>query len=124
MIRPQLLIVAASVTLACSAIAAPAAPVLDAANPFAKPSSLPLQYPAFDNIKDAHYLPAFAAGMREELREVEAIANDKAAPTFDNTIVALEKSGQLLARVNATFSNLHGANTNDTLDAVDRVLEY
>jgi peptidyl-dipeptidase Dcp len=120
MIRPQLLIVAASVALACSAIAAPAAPALDASNPFAKPSSLPLQYPAFDKIKDAHYLPAFAAGMREELREVEAIANDKAAPTFDNTIVALEKSGQLLARVNATFSNLHGANTNDTLDAVDR----
>ncbi|MEW7848485.1 M3 family metallopeptidase [Massilia aurea] len=120
MIRPQLLIVAASVALACSAIAAPAAPVLDASNPFAKPSSLPLQYPAFDKIKDAHYLPAFAAGMREELREVEAIAGDKAAPTFDNTIVALEKSGQLLARVNATFGNLHGANTNDTLDAVDR----
>jgi peptidyl-dipeptidase Dcp len=120
MIRPQLLIVAASVALACSAIAAPAAPVLDASNPFAKPSSLPLQYPAFDKIKDAHYLPAFAAGMREELREVDAIANDKAAPTFDNTIVALEKSGQLLARVGATFGNLHGANTNDTLDAVDR----
>ncbi len=63
-----------------------------------------------------HSLPACA----KQLREIEAIANDKAAPTFDNTIVAMEKSGQLLARVNATFSNLHGANTNDTLDAVDR----
>jgi len=123
MYRPQLLIIAAAVALAHSAaIAAPAAPAaaLDASNPFAKPSSLPLNYPAFDKIKDAHFLPAFAAGMREHLREVEAIANDKAAPTFDNTIVAMERSGQLLSRVGATFSNLHGANTNDTLDAVDR----
>jgi peptidyl-dipeptidase Dcp len=120
MIRPKLLIVAASVALAHAAIAAPVAPVLDASNPFAKPSSLPLNYPAFDKIKDAHYLPAFAAGMREELREVDAIANDKSAPTFDNTIVALERSGRLLARVYATFSNLQGANTNDALDAVDR----
>ncbi|WP_312513739.1 M3 family metallopeptidase [Massilia sp.] len=121
MYRPQLLIVAAAVALAhAPAIAAPTSAVLDASNPFAKPSSLPLNYPAFDKIKDAHFLPAFNAGMREHLREVEAIANDKAAPTFDNTIVALERSGQLLSRVGATFSNLHGANTNDTLDAVDR----
>ncbi|EKU83799.1 hypothetical protein HMPREF9710_00978 [Massilia timonae CCUG 45783] len=121
MTRPQLLIIAASVALAhATAIAAPAAPALDASNPFAQPSSLPLNYPAFDKIKDAHFLPAFHAGMREELREVEAIAGDKAAPTFENTIVALERSGQLLARVVATFSNLQGANTNDTLDAVDR----
>ena len=121
MTRPHLLIVAASVVLAhASAIAAPAAPVLDAANPFAKPSSLPLNYPAFDKIKDAHFLPAFEAGMREQLREVAAIADDRAAPTFENTIVALERSGQLLARVHATFANLQGANTNDTLDAVDR----
>ena len=123
MIRPQLLIVAASVALAhaaAPAFAAPSSAVLDASNPFAKPSSLPLNYPAFDKIKDAHYLPAFNAGMREQLREIDAIANDKAAPTFDNTIVALERSGQLLGRVYATFSNLQGANTNDALDAVDR----
>jgi len=120
MVRPQLLIVAASVALAHAAIAAPSSPALDAANPFAQPSSLPLNYPAFDKIKDAHFAPAFEAGMREEQREAEAIANDKAAPTFENTIVALERSGRLLARVSATFSNLQGANTNDTLDAVDR----
>jgi len=118
--RPQLLIVAASIALAHAAVAAPAAPALDASNPFAKQSSLPLNYPAFDKIKDEHFLPAYAAGMREQLREVEAIANSKAAPTFDNTIVAMERSGRLLDRVAAVFSNLQTANTNDRLDAIDR----
>jgi peptidyl-dipeptidase Dcp len=118
--RPQLLIVAASLALAHSAYAAPAAPVLEASNPFAKASPLPLHYPAFDQIKDEHFLPAYAAGMREQLREVASIANNPKAPTFENTIVAMERSGQMLARVSATFSNLQGANTNDKLDAVDR----
>jgi len=121
MTRSKLLIVAASLALAHAAFAAPAAPgpVLDASNPFAQPSALPFNYPAFDKIKDEHFLPAYAAGMREQLREVAAIANNPKAPTFENTIVAMERSGQLLARVSATFSNLHTANTNDTLDAVD-----
>jgi peptidyl-dipeptidase Dcp len=127
--RPNLLIVAASLALAYAtpAIAAPAAPVaasaaapLDASNPFAKPSTLPFQYPAFDKIKDEHFLPAFAAGMTEHLREIDTIANNAKAPTFDNTIVAMERSGQLLTRVATTFSNLQGANTNDTLDGIDR----
>ncbi|HWJ95391.1 MAG TPA: M3 family metallopeptidase, partial [Telluria sp.] len=120
--RPQLLIVAAALALAHAAYAAPVAagPVLDASNPFAKPSTLPFHYPAFDKIKDEHFLPAYAAGMREQLREVASIANNKAAPTFDNTIVALERSGQLLARVSTTFSNLQTANTNDKLDEIDR----
>jgi peptidyl-dipeptidase Dcp len=126
--RPTLLIVAASLALAyaSSATAAPAAATatsaaaLDASNPFAKPSTLPFQYPAFDKIKDEHFLPAYAAGMREHLREIDTIANNSKAPTFDNTIVAMERSGQLLTRVGTTFSNLQGANTNDTLDAIDR----
>ncbi len=127
--RPNLLIVAASLALAYAtpAMAAPAAPVaasaaapLDASNPFAKSSTLPFQYPAFDKIKDEHFLPAFAAGMREHLREIDTIANNAKAPTFDNTIVAMERSGQLLTRVGTTFSNLQGANTNDTLDGIDR----
>jgi peptidyl-dipeptidase Dcp len=121
--RPHSFIVAASIALAHAAIAAPtpaAAPALDASNPFAKVSALPFHYPAFDKIKDEHFKPAFEAGMREQLREVAGIANNKAAPTFDNTIVALERSGQLLARVSTTFSNLQGANTNDALDAIDR----
>jgi peptidyl-dipeptidase Dcp len=122
--RPHSFIVAAGIALAHAAIAAPApaasAPALDASNPFAKVSSLPFHYPAFDKIKDEHFKPAFEAGMREQLKEVAGIANNKAAPTFENTIVALERSGQLLARVSTTFSNLQGANTNDVLDAIDR----
>ncbi len=126
-----MLIVAASLALAyasTAAISAHAAPAaasvqaaaLDASNPFAKPSTLPFQYPAFDKIKDEHFLPAFAAGMTEHLREIDTIANNTKAPTFDNTIVAMERSGQLLTRVSTTFSNLQGANTNDKLDAIDR----
>ena len=118
--RPHLLIVAASLALAHTAVAAPAAPALDVSNPFAKPSSLPLNYPAFDKIKDEHFLPAYAAAMAEHLREIDAIARNKAAPTFDNTIVAMERAGEMLARVSAVFSNLQTANTNDALDAVDR----
>ncbi|MCC2972751.1 M3 family metallopeptidase [Massilia sp. IC2-476] len=119
--RPYPLIVAASLAfIQASAIAAPAAPALDASNPFAQPSSLPLNYPAFDKIKNEHFLPAYAAGMAEHLREIDAIATNKAAPTFDNTIVEMERAGQLLTRVAMTFSNLQTANTNDTLDAVDR----
>ena len=113
---------AATAALAQAALAAPApaGASLDASNPFAKVSALPFHYPAFDKIKDAHFKPAFEAGMREQLREVDAIAANKAAPTFANTIVAMERSGQLLARVSVTFSNLQGANTNDALDAIDR----
>jgi peptidyl-dipeptidase Dcp len=122
--RPHMLVVAASLALIQSAafaapVAAAAAP-LPASNPFAAPSTLPFQYPAFDKIKDEHFKPAYEAGMREQLAEMAAIANNKDAPTFENTIVAMEKSGQLLTRVSTTFSSLQGANTNDTLDAIDR----
>jgi peptidyl-dipeptidase Dcp len=130
--QPSSLIVAASIALAFATTAASAAPatsapaafasatVLDASNPFAKLSTLPFHYPAFDKIKDEHFKPAFEVGMRVHLLEVEAIANNRNAPTFDNTIVAMERSGQLLARVSTTFSNLQSANTNDNLDAIDR----
>jgi peptidyl-dipeptidase Dcp len=89
-------------------------------NPFEKPSSLPLGYPPFDRIKDETFLPAFAAGMSEQLKEVDAIAKQTEAPTFDNTLVALERSGQMLGRVERTFSNLVSANTNDALRAVEK----
>ena len=84
-----------------------------AANPFFAQSPLPLQYPQFDKIKDEHFGPAFDAGMAEQLKEVEAIANQSAKPTFENTIVALEKSGQLLNRATTVFFNLVGTDTND-----------
>ncbi len=87
-------------------------------NPFAKPSTLPFQAPPFDKIKDSDYQPAFEQGMREQLAEIEAIANDPAPPTFANTIVAMEKSGRMLARVNEAFNAVVQANTNPTLDRV------
>ena len=70
-------------------------------NPFAAPSTLPFQLPPFDRIRDADYRPAFDAGMAEQLREVSAIAHNSAAPTFANTIVALERAGRLLERVSS-----------------------
>ena len=72
-------------------------------NPFFAPSTLPFQAPPFDKIKDEDYQPAMEAGMAEELKEVQAIANNPAPPTFENTIVAMEKSGQLLQRVRSGF---------------------
>jgi peptidyl-dipeptidase Dcp len=114
-----MLVVAAALGLAFSqtVLAAPAATL--AGNPLATASTLPFHYPAFDKIKDEHFAPAFAEGMRIQLKEIDAIANNKATPTFDNTIVAMEKSGALLTRVQTTFANLQGANTNDKLDAID-----
>jgi len=93
--------------------------VLPGSSPFAKPSTLPLQTPDFSKIKDSDYLPALLAGMAEQKREVTAIANQKAAPTFGNTVVAMERSGALLERAGLAFSAVNGANTNDTLQATD-----
>lgn len=115
--RSHLLAIAVTAAFANLAHAA-----LPASNPFAKPSTLPFQYPAFDKIKNEDFAPAFDEGMREHMREIDAIANSKSAPTFDNTIVAMERSGQLLNRVSTTFSNLVGTNTNPTLDALDKDL--
>ena len=119
--RPQMLLIAASVAVANLAYAQPAS-LLEASNPFAKPSTLQYQYPAFDKIKNEHFAPAFAEGMRQEAAEMEAIANNKAAPTFDNTIVAMERSGRLLDRVSSVFGTLQGSYTNDTLQALAKEL--
>ncbi len=83
------------------------------ANPFFAESPLPLHYPQFDKIKDADFAPAFDAGMKQQLEEVEAIANNPAPPTFDNTLIALEKSGAILDRATTVFFSLIGADTND-----------
>lgn len=117
------LMIAAAVALVCSAAhAAEPASMLPASNPFAQPSKLPFGYPMFDQIKNEDYAPAFAEGMRINAAEIEAIANNRQPATFDNTIVALEKSGQLLSRVSAVFGNLSGANTNDSFKALEREL--
>jgi peptidyl-dipeptidase Dcp len=89
-----------------------------AANPFFKPSTLPYLLPPFDQIRNEHYAPAFEQGMKEQLAEIALIASSKDAPTFDNTIVALDRSGQTLLRVSNVFSNLSGANTNDAMEKI------
>ena len=121
MIRPHILLVAAASVASTLAYAAPAS-MLEASNPFAKPSTLPLQYPAWDKIRNEHFAPAFAEAMRQETLEMEAIANNKAAPTFENTIVAMERSGQLMNRVSTAFGTLTGSYTNDTLIALAKDL--
>ena len=87
-------------------------------NPFYQESTLYFKYPPFDKIKNAHYAPAFGKGMAEQLVEIEAIADQDDAPTFENTIVAMEKSGQLLNRVATVFYSLASAHTNDSLESV------
>ena len=88
---------------------------LPADNPFAAPSKLVFHAPPFDVIRVEHYLPAFLAGIRQQLDEIKAVAGQSDEPTFENTIVAFEKSGALLTRVQQVFSNLTSANTNKYL---------
>src|SRR4051812_42984935 len=112
--------ITAQPALAASAKAKPvASATLPASNPFAQPSTLPLQAPDFSKIKDSDYLPAILAGMAQQKQEVTAIANNPAAPTFDNTVAAMERSGLLLERTGLAFSAVNGANTNDVLQATD-----
>jgi peptidyl-dipeptidase Dcp len=87
-------------------------------NPFYAPSELPFHVPPYDKVKDEDYQPAIEAGMADELSEMQVIADNSAAPTFDNTLVAMEKAGQLLQRTMAAFRGVTGANTNPVLQKV------
>jgi len=87
-------------------------------NPFAKASTLPFQTADFSKIKDGDFKPAIEEGIKEQIEEINKIADNTDAPTFDNTLVALEKSGQMLHRVYGVFNLLSGANTNPTLQKV------
>jgi peptidyl-dipeptidase Dcp len=89
-----------------------------AVNPFFSESTLPYHAPPFDKIKDSDYAPAIEEGMKNQLTEVEAIANNPEAPTFQNTFEAMERSGALLTRVTKVFFNLTTANTSDTLQKI------
>jgi peptidyl-dipeptidase Dcp len=89
-------------------------------NPFYQEWDTPFQVPPFHKIKNEHYLPAFKKGMEENLAEVDAIVNNSEAPTFANTLEALEKSGKLLDKVQRVFSNLAGSNTNPKLQELQR----
>ena len=90
----------------------------EATNPFFAKSTLPYGMPPFDLIEDAHYVPAFERGMAEQSAEIETIASNPEAATFDNTIVAMERSGQLLERVQRVFFSLTAAHTNDRLKEI------
>ena len=98
------------------------AQTLPAENPFSKPSTLPYQLPPFDKIKVADYTPAFEAGMAEQRREVDAIVKNAEAPTFENTIVAMERTGSLLTRVSRVFFNLNSSDTNDEMQKIDMAM--
>jgi len=92
------------------------------ANPFYKASTLPYHVPAFDKITDADYEPALNAGMAEQTKEMRAIADNAAAPTFENTIVAMEKTGELLDRAESAMSALAGAYTNPTIEKIQQTM--
>ena len=97
---------------------APSAP----ANPLMQPSTLPFGAPPFDKITDADYQPAIEAGMAQQLKEIDAIANNPAKPTFENTLVAMEKSGQLLQRARQAFSVVVQTNSDPTLLQVRKTI--
>jgi peptidyl-dipeptidase Dcp len=95
-------------------------PVTVRTNPLLTASALPFGAPPFDRIQDGDFAPAFEAGIKSQLEEIAAIADHPAAPTFENTLVALEKSGQLLGRVSLVFNGLTSANTNPALQQVQQ----
>ena len=105
--------------LVSRAVAAETASAVTSANPLLTQSALPYHLPPFDLIKNEHFAPAFALGMEQNLKEVDQIATNPAVPTFENTIVALERSGELLHRVTTAFGILTGANTNPALDKLE-----
>ncbi len=106
-----------AVLMTLPALAAEPAPV---ANPFSADWKTPFGVPPFAEIKEAHFLPALKEGMAQQAAEILLIAEAKAVPTFENTIVALERSGQFLDRAGSVFFNLMGAETTPKLQAVNR----
>jgi len=91
-------------------------------NPFFSEFNTPHQVPAFDEIKLDHYMPAFTKGIEQQKEEIANIVKSSEAPTFANTIEALERSGAILGRVSDVFFNIKGANTNDTMDSIAEVI--
>ena len=87
-------------------------------NPFFQVYDTPYNVPPFDKIKNEHFKPAILEGIKKHEGEINAIANASAAPTFDNTILAMENAGELLSNVNVVFSNLNSANTNKEIQNI------
>src|SRR6478609_8726295 len=92
---------------------------LPSTNPFFTRSARPFELPPFDEIAEEHFAPAFDAGMAEHRAEVDDIVGNPDPPTFENTIVALERAGQLLNRTSIVFFNLTGTNSTPTLRAIE-----
>jgi peptidyl-dipeptidase Dcp len=92
--------------------------ITEAKNPFFEEWKTPFGVPPFDQIKDEHFLPAFKKGMEIEIKEIDAIVNNTEAPTFENTLVAMEKTGELLNKVSRIFFHLNDADTSDTRKAI------
>jgi peptidyl-dipeptidase Dcp len=108
----------AALLLTCTVMIA--APAMARDNPFSTPSPLPYGAPPFDVITDADYQPGFDAGMAQQIAEIRAIADNPAAPSFANTIVAMERSGEMLRRVSAAFGAVNQADTNPARQAVQK----
>jgi peptidyl-dipeptidase Dcp len=112
-----------TLTAACAlALLLPAAAPGARENPLLSPSTLPFDAPPFDRITDDDYVPAMQAGMAQQLDEIRAITGNRAAPTFENTVVALEKSGQTLKRTSMVFYAVTQANTDPALQAAQQQL--
>ncbi len=125
-ISSLLLVSALTMTSACTTmkekntnVEAPAVDAALASNPFMTESKLQYQAPEFDKIKDEHFQPAFEYGLKQQLFEIQQIANNTDAPTFENTILALENSGEVLKRAATVFFNFTSANTNPTLQKLE-----
>ena len=89
-------------------------------NPLLAPWTTPFEMPPFDRVKTRHYIPAFDAGFEENIAEIDAIARDRAKPTFANTIEALERAGRKLEQAAGVFYNLTSAHTNDDMQEIER----
>jgi len=125
MLRTNLVALSALLLMAgCDQSSEPAKTTMETTtvNPLLQPSALPFQAPAFDKIKDSDFRPAILEGMKRHLAEIDSIASSTEAPTFENTIVAMEKSGKDLSRASSIFYNLTGSATNDSLQAIKESL--
>jgi len=115
------ILIAAALPQTPSNAASPQTTQFGPSNPFYAASTLPLQAPPFDKIKDSDYQPALDAGMAQHLEEVRGIAENADPPTFENTLVALEKSGQLFHRVSLVFNAVTGANLSPELEKLQEI---
>jgi peptidyl-dipeptidase Dcp len=131
MLRSRSLVLASAVALgACAQSPSTTAAKTDAtsattqaaSNPFLSESTLPFHAPPFDKIKESDYQPAIEEGIRQQLVEIEKIADNPAPPTFENTLVAMERSGTLLNRVMPVFNAVSGANTSPGLQKLQETM--